>query len=64
VKVNVAPFPSLLFSPHILPPWASTIFFEIKSPNPVPFSEAREQSPYLKEALRKPGFDIEKVYQS
>ncbi|MDQ5877226.1 MAG: hypothetical protein M3288_10310 [Thermoproteota archaeon] len=27
-------------------------------------SKAREQSPYLKEALRKPGFDIEKIYQS
>jgi hypothetical protein len=33
---NVAPFPSLLFSAHSLPPWASIILFDINNPNPVP----------------------------
>ncbi len=28
--------PSLLFSAHICPPWASIMLFEIKSPSPVP----------------------------
>jgi hypothetical protein len=36
LNANVAPLPSLLFSAHILPPWASTIFLEIYKPNPVP----------------------------
>jgi NAD(P)-dependent dehydrogenase (short-subunit alcohol dehydrogenase family) len=35
VKLNEAPFPGL-FSAHILPPWVSTIIFDIKSPRPVP----------------------------
>jgi hypothetical protein len=33
---NVAPFPSSLFSAHILPPWASTIFLDTNNPRPVP----------------------------
>ena len=36
LKLNVAPFPSVLFSAHILPPWASTILLEIYNPRPVP----------------------------
>jgi hypothetical protein len=36
LKLNVAPFPSALFSAHILPPWPSIMLFEINNPNPVP----------------------------
>ena len=32
---NLAPMPSLLFSAHILPPWASMILLEINNPMPV-----------------------------
>jgi len=32
VRRNVAPFPSALFSTHILPPWASTIFLATYKP--------------------------------
>ena len=32
---NLAPMPSLLFSAHILPPWASMILLEINNPKPV-----------------------------
>jgi hypothetical protein len=39
VNANVAPNPSGLFSAHILPPCASVIFFDMKSPSPVPFSD-------------------------
>jgi hypothetical protein len=28
--------PIVLFSAHILPPWASTILFDINNPSPVP----------------------------
>jgi hypothetical protein len=40
VNLNVAPLPSKLFSPQISPPWASTIFLQIYSPNPVPVLES------------------------
>ena len=36
LNVNVAPLPSLLFSAHILPPWASIILFDMNNPKPVP----------------------------
>jgi hypothetical protein len=36
---NVAPLPSALFSAPIIPPWASTIPFEIYNPNPDPVSD-------------------------
>src|SRR6185437_5467953 len=36
LNANVAPFPSLLFSAHILPPRDSTILFEIYNPSPIP----------------------------
>jgi hypothetical protein len=36
LKVNVAPFPSLLFSTQILPPCASIMLLEMNSPRPVP----------------------------
>ncbi len=36
VKLNIAPFSPKLFTPHILPPCASTIFLQIYSPKPVP----------------------------
>jgi len=36
LKVNVAPFPSLLFSAQILPPCASIMLLEMNSPRPVP----------------------------
>ena len=39
LNANVAPFPSGLFSAHILPPCASTIFLETYSPNPRPSEE-------------------------
>lgn len=32
VNAKVAPFPFLLFSAHIFPPWASTIFLEMNNP--------------------------------
>ena len=38
LKEKVAPFSSSgLFSAHILPPWASTIFFDMNNPSPVPW---------------------------
>jgi hypothetical protein len=40
VNENVAPLPSLLFSAHILPPWVSTILFEINNPKPVQYKIA------------------------
>ena len=39
MKKKEAPFPSALFSAHIVPPWASTILFEINNPNPVPWND-------------------------
>jgi hypothetical protein len=36
VKLKLDPLPLELFWAHILPPYASIIFFEIKSPKPVP----------------------------
>ena len=36
LKVNVAPFPSLLLSAQILPPCASIMLLEMNSPRPVP----------------------------
>jgi hypothetical protein len=36
LKLNVAPFPSALFSAHIFPPWASMMLLEINNPNPIP----------------------------
>src|SRR5829696_3465696 len=39
LNANIAPIPSGLFSAHILPPCANVIFFEMKSPSPVPFSD-------------------------
>src|SRR5215217_8328317 len=36
LNLNVTPFPSGLFSAQILPPWASTMLFEMNNPNPVP----------------------------
>src|ERR671923_23669 len=42
VNENVAPFPSLLFSAHILPPCASIIFLEIYRPRPVPEKDLDE----------------------
>src|SRR5919198_4444991 len=39
LKLKVAPFPSILFSAHILPPWASIILLEINNPNPVPVED-------------------------
>ena len=39
LKVKVAPLPSELFSAHILPPCASTIFLEINNPRPVPWND-------------------------
>src|ERR671930_2338538 len=36
VNENMAPFPSLLFSAHNLPPWDSMILFDMNKPNPVP----------------------------
>jgi hypothetical protein len=36
LNANVAPFPSGLVCAHILPPWASTMLFEINKPNPIP----------------------------
>ena len=39
---NLAPMPSLLFSAHILPPWASMILFEINNPNPVSSYDLRQ----------------------
>lgn len=35
-NVNAAPSLPGLFSPHIVPPWASTIALEMYSPKPVP----------------------------
>ena len=40
VNLNSAPFPSKLFTPHILPPCASIIFLQIYSPKPVPVVES------------------------
>src|SRR5215207_10633191 len=42
VKENVAPFPSLLFLAHILPPCASIIFLQIYRPRPVPEKDLDE----------------------
>src|SRR5918999_2896756 len=42
VNENVAPFPSLLFSAHILPPCASIIFLQIYRPRPVPEKDLDE----------------------
>jgi hypothetical protein len=42
LKENVAPLPSVLFSAHIVPPRASTIFLEINNPNPVPSKDFAE----------------------
>jgi hypothetical protein len=39
LNAKVAPSPSGLFSAQILPPWASTMLFEINSPRPVPLSD-------------------------
>src|SRR5688572_27063529 len=39
VNENVAPFSSLGTSAHISPPCASTMFFDMKSPNPIPLSD-------------------------
>ncbi len=39
VKPNVAPLPSLLFSPQISPSCAFTILLEIYNPNPVPWKD-------------------------
>jgi hypothetical protein len=39
VKLKVDPLPSELLWAHILPPCASIIFFEIKSPKPVPTTD-------------------------
>ena len=36
MNVKVAPFPSELFSAHILPPWASMMLFDMNRPRPVP----------------------------
>jgi hypothetical protein len=39
---NVAPLPSpveSLFTARILPPWASTIFFDMYKPRPIPISD-------------------------
>jgi len=36
LNANVAPLSSGLFWAHILPPCASTIFFDMNNPNPVP----------------------------
>ena len=33
---NIAPLPLALFSAQILPPWDSTMFFDMNKPNPVP----------------------------
>jgi hypothetical protein len=40
LKTNVAPLPSVLPSPHVFPPCASTIFFEMNNPRPVPISDS------------------------
>src|SRR5919108_5370539 len=39
LNLNAVPFPSGLFSAHILPPCASTMLFEMNNPNPVPVSD-------------------------
>jgi len=39
LNLNIAPFPSELFSAHIFPPLASIILLYINSPNPVPLSD-------------------------
>ena len=39
VKAKVAPLPLVLLKAQILPPWASTMFFEINKPSPVPDEE-------------------------
>jgi hypothetical protein len=36
MKVKVAPFPSLLFSPFIMPPCDSMMYLDIYNPRPVP----------------------------
>jgi hypothetical protein len=36
LKVNVAPFLSLMFSAQILPPCASIMLLEMNNPRPVP----------------------------
>src|SRR5207245_9609945 len=40
LKTNVAPLPSVLPSLHIFLPCASTIFFEMNNPRPVPISDS------------------------
>jgi len=39
VKLKIDPLPLELFWAHILPPCASIIFFEIKSPKPIPITD-------------------------
>jgi hypothetical protein len=39
VKAKVAPLPLVLLKAQILPPWASTMLFEINKPSPVPDEE-------------------------
>jgi hypothetical protein len=39
LKLNVAPLPFVLLDPEILPPWASTMLFDINKPSPVPDEE-------------------------
>jgi hypothetical protein len=40
IKLNVAPFPSLLFSAQMVPPCASIILLEICNPKPIPEDES------------------------
>jgi hypothetical protein len=35
----LTPFALLLFSAHIVPPWASTMFFDMYKPSPIPMSD-------------------------
>ena len=39
LKLKVLPIPFWLFDAQILPPCASTMFFEMYSPKPVPLSD-------------------------